>query len=143
MKQMGDHKEKVLSFWGTLYDPESVEKDNERVDQNPPDGIKEELRLLFGRIYVPPGGPLISKSLVNVCPDNPVDLLPLFVSPSGDMTILCGISEPYEVLPVALPDLLPSGIIVALSESKPDYFGSELVTFHKLKVSGSNLDPSK
>lgn len=142
MEQMGDHRKKIISFWGGLYDVQSESVDNEKIAQNPPEGLKEELRIIFQRVYLPHGGPSISKSLAKVCLENPVDLLPLFVSPKGDMSVLCGISEPYEVLPITLPDNLPSGVIAGLSETKPNYFDPDLLAFHKLKVTGTGLDPA-
>lgn len=71
LEQMGEHQKQVELFWGALYSPEGKGRADKRLADNPPEGLIGELKVLFQRVYFPPGGAFNFKGACKRLPGKP------------------------------------------------------------------------
>lgn len=71
------HQTAAEHFWGEDYDPA---RDNAAIDYG-----------YLVNLMMPEGGPLIATSIVQVCFDTPLPMVPIKLNPEGKGQVLCGI----------------------------------------------------
>lgn len=89
------------SFWGDLYDP----NEDHRIDYG------------LAGVAIPDGGPIVSISFLEVCPDHPVDLAPLRYAKDG-IEVLCGLGGSAEIIYVPYDSIKHPELVEAIKKEQ-------------------------